>query len=477
MKHLIITLLLGVICLGNLVAQTSFEDVRKNASTNNVTESFDIPTGVTLGVDSGGTVNQAVGSVWTYKGVTINTLGNELNFLSGVTSAVQTQLDAKANLASPVFTGVVTIPSPFTLGATSVTTSGAELNFVDGVTSNVQTQLDGKQPLDAFLTTIAGTDNINLATQVTGTLPVANGGTGQTTLSNAVQALLDELSTTQGAILYRNATDWVALGPGTTGFLLKSTGAGANPVWTDPTGVEVEFTYGYNYITGFGLVYLTGTSISLGGGTCRDAANAENITSSSFITKFTTAWAVGSGEGGLDTGTIADGWYHVWVIKRTDTGVVDALYSLSASAPTMPPNYDSKRRVGSFFRTGGAIKPFLHHPQENHFTWLDAVIDVNAVATGTSAQIKTLTVPTAIECVAEFNLNLATAANMIVTTTAQTDVAATVANGAISYGSATGGGSPYRVKASGDATIRTRSSANVNMTISTWGWFDYRTPQ
>lgn len=68
----------------------------------------------------------------------------ELAYVSGVTSAIQTQLNLKAPLASPTFTGTVTIPSPFTLGATSVTASGTEMNYLVGVTSPIQTQLDGK---------------------------------------------------------------------------------------------------------------------------------------------------------------------------------------------------------------------------------------------------------------------------------------------------------------------------------------------
>src|SRR5512139_605977 len=35
----------------------------------------------------------------------------ELNYVDGVTSAIQTQLDAKAPAASPTFTGTVTLPS------------------------------------------------------------------------------------------------------------------------------------------------------------------------------------------------------------------------------------------------------------------------------------------------------------------------------------------------------------------------------
>ena len=68
----------------------------------------------------------------------------ELNYVDGVTSAIQTQMDLKAPLASPTFTGTVTIPTPFTLGAVSVLPTGTELNFVDGVTSAIQTQIDNK---------------------------------------------------------------------------------------------------------------------------------------------------------------------------------------------------------------------------------------------------------------------------------------------------------------------------------------------
>ena len=42
------------------------------------------------------------------------------------------------------------------LNGTLLTPTATELNFVDGVTSAIQTQLDGKQPLDADLTAIAG---------------------------------------------------------------------------------------------------------------------------------------------------------------------------------------------------------------------------------------------------------------------------------------------------------------------------------
>ena len=81
----------------------------------------------------------------------------ELNHVDGVTSAIQTQIDTKSPTASPTFTGTVTVPTPFTIGAVSMTATGTELNvldgipagltatelgYSDGVTSSIQTQLN-----------------------------------------------------------------------------------------------------------------------------------------------------------------------------------------------------------------------------------------------------------------------------------------------------------------------------------------------
>lgn len=54
----------------------------------------------------------------------------ELNYADGVTSAIQTQLDAKGTVSS--------------LSDLSITATATELNYVGGVTSAVQTQLNAK---------------------------------------------------------------------------------------------------------------------------------------------------------------------------------------------------------------------------------------------------------------------------------------------------------------------------------------------
>ena len=57
-----------------------------------------------------------------------------------VSTATQTALDLKADLAGPTFTGTVVLPSTTSIGNVSAT----ELGYVDGVTSSIQTQIDSK---------------------------------------------------------------------------------------------------------------------------------------------------------------------------------------------------------------------------------------------------------------------------------------------------------------------------------------------
>ncbi len=88
--------------------------------------------------------------------------------------------------------------------------------------------------------------------------------------------------------------------------------------------------------------------IDLSAGGCFDSALTEPmVLASTLVKQIDAAWAVGTNAGGMDTGAFAASTlYAVWLIKRTDTGVVDALFSLSFTSPTMPTNYDKKRLIG-----------------------------------------------------------------------------------------------------------------------------------
>ena len=130
------------------------------------------------------------------------------------------------------------------------------------------------------------------------------------------------------------------------------------------------------------------------------------------FTKSTAAWTVGSGNGCLDSGSIANAtWYHVFVIERTDTGVVDELCSTSATAPTLPTNYTKKRRIGSFKTdTSAHILAFTQYGTGNRREYILAagVQDVSAqTLTTANRTLYTLSsVPLGIKVDAYLNLGL-----------------------------------------------------------------------
>lgn len=114
------------------------------------------------------------------------------------------------------------------------------------------------------------------------------------------------------------------------------------------------------------------------------------VLASALTKRLDAAWAVGSGNGGLDTGSIANTTYHIWLIQRSDTGVVDALFSASATAPTMPTNYDRKRRIGSIIRSVGAILAF--YQDDDKFFLTSPVVDRSSTS-ALAVALLALTVP------------------------------------------------------------------------------------
>ncbi len=99
-------------------------------------------------------------------GVTATTA--ELNHVDGVTSNVQTQMDTKAPVADPTFTGTATAPTvnastALQIGGVAVTATAAELNKMDGVTVSASdiNSVTTKAPIDGA--TFTGTTTIPTA--------------------------------------------------------------------------------------------------------------------------------------------------------------------------------------------------------------------------------------------------------------------------------------------------------------------------
>ena len=112
-------------------------------------------------------------------GVTATTA--ELNHVDGVTSNVQTQIDTKAPVASPTFTGTVTGPTinastALQIGGVAVTATAAELNIMDGVTATA-TELN---IMDGVTSTTAELNILDGVTSTATELNILDGVTATT---------------------------------------------------------------------------------------------------------------------------------------------------------------------------------------------------------------------------------------------------------------------------------------------------------
>jgi hypothetical protein len=191
----------------------------------------------------------------------------ELNYTDGVTSPIQTQLDAKVE----------------TLSDLGITATATEINYTDGVTSAIQTQLDAKGV--GSVTSVGGTgsvqgltlsgsvtssgnltlggslSSIDISSQTTGTLPVNRGGTGATSLTannvllgNGTSAPQAVAPSTSGNVLTSNGSTWQSVAPA---------GGGAWELLSTTTGSGVSTIDVENVFNVYDMYVIVGTNISI----------------------------------------------------------------------------------------------------------------------------------------------------------------------------------------------------------------------
>lgn len=230
--------------------------------------------------------------------------------------------------------------------------------------------------------------------------------------------------------------------------------------------------------------------IDIAAGSARDSTNAANIDLLAAITgkQLDVVWGLGPSAGMRASGAaIADGTYHVFVIKRPDTGVVDVAADTSVTGVNIPANtnaaYTVRRRIGSIIRTGGAIIPFLQ--DDKRFTLKTPETTVAATNPGTSAVTRTMQVPAGIRVGALLNIGISsdvatTDYMLIVSDLSGADVAPAPALTDLIFQSPSTAGAyrlyvPKTVMTDTSRQVRTRlgfSSSNTQLRIMTYGWED-----
>ena len=121
---------------GTATQHTSFTGAEGELSVNTTNKSVHVHDNVTAGGFEAARAdmdNVTSSSILTAAGITATTA--ELNYVDGVTSAIQTQLDGKANIASPTFTGTLTTANLTATGTTTLAgaSTSADITFGDNV--------------------------------------------------------------------------------------------------------------------------------------------------------------------------------------------------------------------------------------------------------------------------------------------------------------------------------------------------------
>jgi len=225
--------------------------------------------------------------------------------------------------------------------------------------------------------------------------------------------------------------------------------------------------------------------ITIAAGVARDSTDAYTMGLAAAITKqIDASWAAGNNAGGLDTGAVGNStWYHVWLIRKDSDGSIDALFSTSATAPTMPAGYSYKRRIGSVL-TNGSANLIAFYQSGNKFLWKASVFDVNAGAINNAALATTLTVPTGVMVWPFFCATVLKAAATPSMAVASPNVNDEDPNVIVSAGmvyTATAGGVGFTIRDQQNLQTNTSaqlrffaSAAGCSYYVRTYGWIDPR---
>lgn len=134
--------------------------------------------------------------------------------------------------------------------------------------------------------------------------------------------------------------------------------------------------------------------IDIAAGVCRSFQDTFNMTlGSTLVKRLDAAWAVGTNQGGLFSGTkTLSTAYHVFLIRRTSDGTIDAGYDTSYTAANIPSGWVAYRRLGTVY-TDASNNLVQFYQVGNYFWFKTPVANVNSVSQTTSFSTRTITAP------------------------------------------------------------------------------------
>lgn len=178
---------------------------------------------------------------------------------------------------------------------------------------------------------------------------------------------------------------------GTELRVTNDNGATSSSLGSPPTGIA------RGAITGLTLANDAtnpNTHITIAVGQARDSTDTVDLKLTTGLTKrLDQAWALGTGNGAMDTGSVAaNTGYHVFLIRRTSDGLLDVLMSTSATSPTMPSGWSAFRRIGAILTDGSSlIRKFTQHG--DYFELYYRTADFAGVANGAGPYLRQMVCP------------------------------------------------------------------------------------
>jgi len=242
------------------------------AQLNTAISDADVAT--TAGVET--LTNKTLTSPKINEDVAVTATATELNYVDGVTSAIQTQIDAKAPVNNPTFTGTVTLP-----GAPGSANEAATKAYVDNITAGLNFHAAVRVATTENIT-LSGEQTIDGVAVVSGNRVLVKNQTTETengiyvASASAWSRATDADNTPSGEIAYG---DFVFVQTGTGnggyGFIMTTTGTitlgTSNINWT-------QFNAGQSVVAGNGLTETSAGVFAINTSVVADLSTAQTLT-------------------------------------------------------------------------------------------------------------------------------------------------------------------------------------------------------
>jgi hypothetical protein len=217
--------------------------------------------------------------------------------------------------------------------------------------------------------------------------------------------------------------------------------------------------------------------VRIGVGAARAAQNSANLfVTAGFTKRLDANWTAGTGGGGLDTGAKAiNSVYHLHLIGTAGGDQVDAVFSLSATSPTLPSGYAVSRRIASLRTDGsGSLQQFTQ--VGDRFLLAAPPLSVNVSTVGTTRSTHVLSVPAGIPCTALIRAFGSGSGLILLQPTYEADAAPSNSAAPLYTLAATGNAwTESEIEVGTDASIAARASTgSQTLRVVTRGWIDRR---